>query len=334
MATTPFAKEYLITQEILGIWFYEQANCNKLFTTITQIIERLKSSGQGSEPNKHAPSSTVSVTAGPRNDGSINLADMLNNAGNKGRPPAAATAAKASPSSSGEKLLRLLSNQNQSEPEMSKKGDSVAAFFAQVSSNNPVIGPPPGMMMAPPLQINQPPMTALQNLLSNPGVMSVESLEKPMPPLPPQAKAASELESDLKPKMAPLGGKKTTPKENTKPASGKAKKASEPVKVNGSSASYASVLAHPTAAAVAAPTEQPQLLSPMVFAGQSQPPPINLTPGGSIPQQHPHFQPSKLACVMSPVNGGVPPMPQQQHPPVLRPGITPLTEDQLLQVPY
>ena len=121
--------------------------------------------------------------------------------------------------SGGEKLLRLLSISEQSKddikPPQVNNGDSVAAFFAQVSqaSTHPNAGPPPGIQMHPGLQMTSPQKNPLQSLLSDPAVMSVEAGNGgPMPPLPVMAKSASDLESDLKPKpgSAKKAAKKTT----------------------------------------------------------------------------------------------------------------------------
>ena len=86
-------------------------------------------------------------------------------------------------------------------------GGSVAAFFAQVSqasSTGAGQPPPPGLPVGPR-------MNPLQSLFTDPAVVSVEALEKqsqsgPMPPLPIAAKAASDLESDLKPTKAKKAG--------------------------------------------------------------------------------------------------------------------------------
>ena len=36
------SRNFHLFQDIHGIWFYEQANCQKLFATISQIIDRLR----------------------------------------------------------------------------------------------------------------------------------------------------------------------------------------------------------------------------------------------------------------------------------------------------
>merc|ERR1719510_2046182 len=205
------------------------------------------------------------------------LADLLSNAGNKEKTHQEPKI-KSSPSS-GEKLLRLLSNQPGSKGE-----DSVAAFFAQASQSNAnsvavtssaggMLHHPPGLPLISaqvnPVQTVQPPMNALQNLLSTPGVVSVESLEghQEMPPLPTQAQAASDLEKSNNMKVPPNINNKIhqkSPQVNKKKET-KASKITPNTKqvVNGgtSTASYA---------AVAAATEQPQLMSPMVFASGLQ----------------------------------------------------------------
>ena len=78
-------------------------------------------------------------------------------------------------------------------------GGSVAAFFAQVSqASNTTSGPPPPALPA----ATQPRMDPLQSLYTDPAVVSTG----PMPPLPVAAKAASDLESDLKPTKAKKAG--------------------------------------------------------------------------------------------------------------------------------
>ena len=85
-------------------------------------------------------------------------------------------------------------------------GGSVAAFFAQVSqASNTTSGPPPPGLPAAIL----PRMDPLQSLYTDPAVISVDKQPQPtgpMPPLPVAAKAASDLESDLKPTKAKKAG--------------------------------------------------------------------------------------------------------------------------------
>ena len=85
-------------------------------------------------------------------------------------------------------------------------GGSVAAFFAQVSqASNTTSGPPPPGLPA----ATQPRMDPLQSLYTDPAVISVDKQPQstgPMPPLPVAAKAASDLESDLKPTKAKKAG--------------------------------------------------------------------------------------------------------------------------------
>ena len=103
--------------------------------------------------------------------------------------------------SGGEKLLRLLSVSEQRNDENKENGGggSVAAFFAQVSqASNTTSGPPPPALPA----ATQPRMDPLQSLYTDPAVVSTG----PMPPLPVAAKAASDLESDLKPTKAKKAG--------------------------------------------------------------------------------------------------------------------------------
>jgi hypothetical protein len=324
---------------IHGIWFYEESNCKKVFTTINQFVD------MAIHPVPKQQQTSYAKASANANNGN-SLADLLSNAGNKGK-------AKAKPSpSGGEKLLRLLSSQGDTgAPDSERKADggSVAAFFAQASQGNATVGPPPGMlppgMMVPPQlrpQINQPPVNALQNLLSNSGVMSVESLEQQrneMPPLPTQAKAAKELESDFKAKVnvkktqqqqAEQHQKNNKSKDNNKTTKAKANKTNGASNNGSGGISYASIVAAPTSTAAPPPTvvykpvmeakEPPQLLSPMVF--------------GQIP-------PPKPAVEVAQVPNLPPPMMQQhlnngsfvnQRPPLPEGGITPLNEDQLVQV--
>merc|ERR1712020_359588 len=91
--------------DIHGIWFYEQANCKKLFNTISQVIDRIK---KGNPGNKDNITSNPKMNNAVRSEGQT-LADLLSNAGNKEKTHQEPKI-KSSPSS-GEKLLRLLSNQ-------------------------------------------------------------------------------------------------------------------------------------------------------------------------------------------------------------------------------
>ena len=83
---------------------------------------------------------------------------------------------------------------------------NVTAFFAQVSqASNTTSGPPPPALPA----ATQPRMDPLQSLFTDPAVVSVDKQPQPtgpMPPLPVAAKAASDLESDLKPTKAKKAG--------------------------------------------------------------------------------------------------------------------------------
>ena len=185
-------------------------------------------------------------------------------------------------------------------------GDTVAAFFAQVSQSSTVAPPP----------------NPLQSLMAKPGAFSLEALEgdKPMPPLPSHAKTASDLESDIKTKKSPF--KKTTAATTTTtPKSSKAKPTVKEENVNGSSVSYARVAANsqlpPTQPQQQPPVKveekQPQLMSPMVFAA------TNPVQNQVQPVSTPVIAPQPL---LPPMNGISPAKPQ----------ITPLTEAQLLQV--
>jgi len=293
---------------------------------------------------------------GNSNNGEISLADLLHNAGNKERP--ANTNNHETSPSGGEKLMRLLSvsesHSEQRDDENKENGGSVAAFFAQVSqASSTVVGPPPPGLPAAarmnPLQslftdpavvsvealekhrAGPPPpglpaaarMNPLQSLFTDPAVVSVEALEKqpqsaPMPPLPVAAKviSASDLESDLKPtkaKRAGHGANKTTNK--NKPA----KPVENDKSLNNGPISYASV----AGAAQPPPTEitAPQLMSPMVFAGQDH----QSSPG---PVVGPVVQTNNVPMIPPPVLplNGIP-----FHLPVPVPQVTPLTEAQLLQ---
>ena len=194
-------------------------------------------------------------------------------------------------------------------PMQKPNGDTVAAFFAQVSQSSTVAPPP----------------NPLQSLMAKPGAFSLEALEgdKPMPPLPSHAKTASDLESDIKTKKSPF--KKTAAATAvTTPKSSKAKPTVKEENVNGSSVSYAKVAANsqlppPQLQQQPPPVQmeekQPQLMSPMVFAA-TNPPVQNQV---QQPVSTPVIAPQPL---MPPMNGISPAKPQ----------ITPLTEAQLLQV--
>jgi len=291
------------TKEINGIWFYETANCKKLYQIISQVMNKM-STGQKSNPdiimNKtNEPKSNIIATGNGTSGAS--LVDLLNKAGSKEK-----SAPVQSSPSGGEKLLRLLSHQG--EPPMIKpNGDSVAAFFAQVSQSSTVAPPP----------------NPLQSLLAKPGAMSLEALEndKPMPPLPSHATTASDLESDIKTKKSP---DKKTKAVTTTPKSSKVKVAVKEEIINGSSVSYASV----------AKTTQPPLQPQVQTQVQPQPPPPTLT------EEKPQLMSPMVFSATNPVQ------PQVQAPPVIapqpllppmngispaKPQITPLTEAQLLQ---
>jgi len=321
-------------QDIHGIWFYEEGNCKKLFQIIDQVIEKLKTGGSGAPKplmsNQHFAKGhpgNVNGNKVAKSNGEISLADLLNNAGNKEKghqhppipAPSMVKAGTQNSPSGGEKLLRLLSISEQSKddikPPQVNNGDSVAAFFAQVSqaSTHPNAGPPPGIQMHPGLQMTSPQKNPLQSLLSDPAVMSVEAGNGgPMPPLPVMAKSASDLESDLKPK--PGSAKKSAKKTTNAKKTVTRQEASN----GGNGISYASVAA-PSAA------EAPQLLSPMVFSGQSNTsgsPQVSkqTTPLAAPPSNGPQHQ----VQVMPTLNG----IPAQMP---MVPQITPLTQAQLLQ---
>ena len=123
------------------------------------------------------------------------------------KPAAKPTNNEASPSG-GEKLLRLLSVSEQRNDENKENGGgSVAAFFAQVSqASNTTSGPPPPAL---PAAATQPRLDPVQSLFTDPAVVSVDKQPLstgPMPPLPVAAKAASDLESDMKPTKAKKAG--------------------------------------------------------------------------------------------------------------------------------
>ena len=72
-------------------------------------------------------------------------------------------------------------------------------------ASNTTSGPPPPALPA----ATQPRMDPLQSLYTDPAVISVDKQPQstgPMPPLPVAAKAASDLESDLKPTKAKKAG--------------------------------------------------------------------------------------------------------------------------------
>ena len=124
------SRNFHLFQDIHGIWFYEQANCQKLFATISQIIDRLRNGHNGQKEIISCGLGPPKIQTGPKNDGQT-LADLLSNAGNKGKT--SPKQIKASPLG-GEKLLRLLSSSGDRNAEDTKQ-DSVAAFFAQVSES-------------------------------------------------------------------------------------------------------------------------------------------------------------------------------------------------------
>ena len=72
------------TKEILGIWFYEAANCKKLYQIISQVMEKMSNGPKinpdiiMSKPNEHK-SNTIACG----NGGGASLVDLLNNAGSK-----------------------------------------------------------------------------------------------------------------------------------------------------------------------------------------------------------------------------------------------------------
>merc|ERR1712168_608418 len=82
---------------------------------------------------------------------------------------------------------------------MGENGGSVAAFFAQVSqASSTGVGPPP----PPGLPAGARGMNPIQSLFTDPAVVSVGALENQPPPMPTAAKAASDLEHDMKPTKA------------------------------------------------------------------------------------------------------------------------------------
>ena len=73
------------TKEINGIWFYETANCKKLYQIISQVMNKM-STGQKSNPdiimNKtNEPKSNIIATGNGTSGAS--LVDLLNKAGSK-----------------------------------------------------------------------------------------------------------------------------------------------------------------------------------------------------------------------------------------------------------
>merc|ERR1711976_453075 len=310
------------TKEILGIWFYEAANCKKLYQIISQVMNKM--SNNGSSSSKANPDLISSSSKTNENGGSTkistdgaSLVDLLNNAG---KSKAEKSAVQGSPSG-GEKLLRLLSSQPPEDKPApaapAPNGNTVAAFFAQVSQSSTM----PVAASAP-----APAPNPLQSLLAKPGAVSLQALEnndKPMPPLPSHAKTASDLESDIKTKKSPQ--KKATSTITTTPKSTKVKPVIKEENANGSSTvSYASVAkttSQPPQPQAAPPKQQqpappqidekPQLMSPMVFAG-----------AGQVQQSSPVVAPQPLLPPVVPMNGFSSPS---------KPQITPLNEAQLLQ---
>ena len=309
------------TKEILGIWFYEAANCKKLYQIISQVMNKM--SNNASSSSKANPDLISSSSKTNENGGSTkistdgaSLVDLLNNAG---KSKAEKSAVQGSPSG-GEKLLRLLSSQPPEDKPAAPapNGNTVAAFFAQVSQSSTM----PVAASAP-----APAPNPLQSLLAKPGAVSLQALEnndKPMPPLPSHAKTASDLESDIKTKKSPQ--KKATSTITTTPKSTKVKPVIKEENANGSSTvSYASVAkttSQPPQPQAAPPKQQqpappqidekPQLMSPMVFAG-----------AGQVQQSSPVVAPQPLLPPVVPMNGFSSPS---------KPQITPLNEAQLLQV--
>jgi len=348
------------TKEIHGIWFYESGNCQKLYSMMSSVIEKLKNASKKEISDKATSKQSapgVKVGGSGRiansNNGEISLADLLHNAGNKEKPQNNTNNHEASPSG-GEKLLRLLSVSEQNPDEENKEngGGSVAAFFAQVSqASSTGSGPPP-----PGLPAGGPRMDPMKSLFTDPAVVSVEALENQPPPMPVAAKAASDLESNMKPnKTKKTGhGANKTPNKN-KPA--KPEKSTDSGVISCASVAAAADLiptqvqrrppkegTRPVASEtqvqrrppnegtipVAAPpqpqpqppTEKtaPQLMSPMVFAGTAGQD-HQSSPG---PVLHPNPVPVIPPPAM-PLNG-VP-----LHLPVQLPQVTPLTEAQLMQ---
>jgi len=328
------------TKEIHGIWFYESDNCQKLFVMMNSVIDKLKNTKKDNTDKgskQSAPGVHYKVGGSGRignsNNGEISLADLLHNAGNKEKPTN--TNNHETSPSGGEKLLRLLSVSEQRDDENKENGGgSVAAFFAQVSQASGV-GPPPPPGLPAGLPGAGARMNPLQSLFTDPAVVSVEDLEKQPPPMPVAAKAisASDLESDMKPTKAKKAGHgaNKTPNKN---------KPSKPVdndkSVNNGPISYAS-MAGAGAGAPPSPPRQPptektapQLMSPMVFAGQDE---HQSSPGAftgplvgplGVPIRLPNPVPTIPPPVM-PLNGA------SFHLPGPVPQVTPLTEAQLLQ---
>ena len=68
-------------QEIHGIWFYEEANCQKLFEIINRVINKLRNGGH--DPVLRQAGTGNQNGGHQSNNGEISLADLLTNAGNK-----------------------------------------------------------------------------------------------------------------------------------------------------------------------------------------------------------------------------------------------------------
>jgi len=274
------------------------------------------------------------------NNGEISLADLLHNAGNKGKPNN--TNNHESSPSGGEKLLRLLSvSEQRPDDENKENGGSVAAFFAQVSqASSTGVGPPP----PPGLPAGARGMNPIQSLFTDPAVVSVEALENQPPPMPVAAKAASDLEHDMKPTKAKKAGHGANKTPNKTPNKNKPTKPLEnDNSVNNGSISCASVAAATQPPPPPTETTAPQLMSPMVFAGQDH----QSSPGpqGGLPQGGPpHGGPPGLPTVLHPKPVPTLPNPMQTipppvmplngvpfHLPVPAPQVTPLTEAQLMQ---
>merc|ERR1711953_1483448 len=305
------------TKEILGIWFYEAANCKKLYQIISQVMNKanpdlISTSGPINENGKKM-SSMMMTSTNTSGGGGASLVDLLNNAGSKEK---SAPGLQGSPSG-GEKLLRLLSHPKDQPPPPSApsgskpNGDSVAAFFAQVSQSSTVT---PMAATAASAASNP-----LQSLFAKQGAVSLQELEKndkPLPPLPSHVVLASDLESEVKTKLSPVKKAATATKPiTTTPKSSKVKPIVKEENVNGS-VSYASVAK--TTSQPPQPQQQPQqpppqiddkpqLMSPMVFAAM---------------QSSPVVAPAPLLPPVVTMNGFSSPS---------KPQITPLTEAQLLQ---
>ena len=319
------------TKEILGIWFYEAANCKKLYQIISQVMNKanpdlISTSGPINENGKKM-SSMMMTSTNTSGGGGASLVDLLNNAGSKEK---SAPGLQGSPSG-GEKLLRLLSHPKDQPPPPSApsgskpNGDSVAAFFAQVSQSSTVTP----MAASAASAASNP----LQSLFAKQGAVSLQELEKndkPMPPLPSHVVLASDLESEVKTKKSPVKKAATATKPiTTTPKSSKVKPIVKEENVNGS-VSYASVAK--TTSQPPQPQQQPQqpppqiddkpqLMSPMVFAAMQSSPVVAPAPVVAAPA--PVVAPQPLLPPVVPMNGFSSPS---------KPQITPLTEAQLLQV--